>query len=567
MTYIIGNHCSTCHYCYNECPSEAIRFVGRQYAIDPDKCIECGVCADVCPSGIIYNPENIKPAAAHAPEVIDCDLVVIGAGGSGLVAAVRFAMEQGRKVVILEKAPKPGGNTNLAHGFVLRWSKRHEKAAMPDLREDAIKIIGSNGNISVLLLRKAMYALTDMFDWLSDFGDTEEKFHLFDLVSRGITQMGPFPAVPGMLDFPKRTQNIKSTDDSMGPGWAGTFVVEKMLEQCIKLNIPVLTNHRAVELLVDDQGVSRGVRAENPGGEVIVNAKCCLLASGSFSRNQEIMDSIRPTFNAEMPVHSFTVASNTGDAIGMVKDIGGRLDFDHVKIPMFSPTHHPFSFSLVRLAEDPRAIQVNMMGKRYCNEGERQHSDDLKGPLEYQPRHMAYAIFDSETVEMAGTELLAHPAMSSDMARCMTPWRDQLEMECKLDLAAKKADSITELAKLTGIPPIALSKEVERYNKFCENGCDKDFEKSPNVMVPLNKAPFYALLLTRFNEGAVGGIVNDDNLRVVREDGSPFAGLYAVGDCCRGLIKTSDKGGKFGELPWAMASGFFAADEMADYLL
>ena len=206
-----------------------------------------------------------------------------------------------------------------------------------------------------------------------------------------------------------------------------------------------------MELLVDGQGVCRGVKAENPGGEVIVNARCCLLASGSFSRNKEIMDSIRPTFNAEMPVHSFTVASNTGDAIGMVRRIGGQLDLEHVKIPMFSPTHHPFSFSLVRLAEDPRTIQVNMRGKRYCNEAERQHGDDLKGPLENQPQHMAYAIFDGETVESRRRELLAHPAMNEDMLRCMAPWREALEMECTLDIAAKKADTITELAKLTGI--------------------------------------------------------------------------------------------------------------------
>lgn len=567
MTYIIGQHCSTCHYCYNECPAEAIRFVGREYAIDPDKCVSCGICADVCPTGIIYDPEQVRKVIAHDPETIDCDLVVIGAGGSGLVAAVRFAIEQGRKVVVLEKAPKPGGNTNLAHGFVLRWSKRHEKAEMPDLREEAVKIIGSTGNLSRQLLKKAMYALTDMFEWLTQFGDTDEKFQLFDLVSRGITQMGPFPAVPGMLDFPRRTQNLKSTDDSMGPGWAGTFIIEKMLEQCRTLDIPVLTNHRAVELLVDDLGVCRGVRAQNPGGEVVISAKCCLLASGSFSRNEELMAGIRPTFYAETPVHSFSAASNTGDAIAMVKNIGGRLDLEHVKIPMFSPSHHPFSFSLVRLAEDPRFIQVNMKGRRYCNEAERPHGDKLTGPLERQPRHMAYAIFDSETLEIAGHDLLQHPAMKSDMARCLKPWREQLEMECGLDMAAQKADTIIELAKLAGIPPITLFKEVERYNMFCVTGRDKDYGKSADLLKPLVKAPFYALLLTRFNEGAVGGVDNDDNLRVMKEDGTPIPGLYAVGDCCRGLIKTSDKGGKFGELPWALASGFLAADEIADYLI
>ena len=424
MTYTIGNHCSTCHYCYNECPAGAIRFVGREYAIDPDKCTSCGVCAEVCPSGIISDSEDRESVVAHAPEAIDCDLVVVGAGGSGLVAAVRYAMMQGKKVVVLEKAPKVGGNTNLAHGFVVRWSKRHEQAGMPDLREEAISILGSTGQFSLPLLRKAMYGITDMFDWLTQFGDTEDSFELIDLTSGGISQAGPYPAVPGanqvgphpavpgLFDFHKRTQNLKSTDDSMGPGWAGTFVVNKMIEQCEALNIRVLTRHRAVELLVDDDGVFRGVKAQNPGGEVVVNARCCVLASGGFSRSREILDSIRPTFNQDMAVHSFSVASSTGDAIEMVKRIGGKLDLDHVKIPMFSPTHHPYSFCLVRLAEDPRAIQVNIEGKRYCNEAQHQHSDDLKGPLENQPQHMAYALFDADTVEAGGRALLERPGMN-----------------------------------------------------------------------------------------------------------------------------------------------------------
>ena len=81
----------------------------------------------------------------------------------------------------------------------------------------------------------------------------------------------------------------------------------------------------------------------------------------------------------------------------------------------------------------------------------------------------------------------------------------------------------------------------------------------------MEQGPFYALFLTRFNEGAEGGLVNDDNLRVLDREGTPFPGLYTAGDCCRGLIKTSDEGGKFGEMGWAMASGFLAAQEMADY--
>lgn len=82
MAYIIEKHCSTCHYCFRECPVGAIRFVGREYAIDQDKCIRCGICAKVCPAGVIVNTEEPKPEP-HPPITLECDLVVVGAGGPG----------------------------------------------------------------------------------------------------------------------------------------------------------------------------------------------------------------------------------------------------------------------------------------------------------------------------------------------------------------------------------------------------------------------------------------------------------------------------------------------------
>ena len=96
MAYIIDKHCSTCHYCYNECPVHAIRFVGVEYAIDQDKCIGCGKCEKVCPAGAITNTESPKPEP-HDLRTVTCDAVVIGGGGAGLVAAVRYAELTGKR--------------------------------------------------------------------------------------------------------------------------------------------------------------------------------------------------------------------------------------------------------------------------------------------------------------------------------------------------------------------------------------------------------------------------------------------------------------------------------------
>ncbi|NTV88890.1 MAG: FAD-dependent oxidoreductase [Clostridiales bacterium] len=558
MSYIIGKDCSTCHYCAMECPEKAIRFVGVEYAIDPEKCSECGICAEVCPSGIIYHPDEVVKTEKHDLITKACDLVVLGAGGSGLVAAVRAAQLTGKKVIVLEKAKKPGGNSNLAHGFIMRYTKLHEAAGLPDTREEFINRLyeGSNKKLDYDLIRKSTYALGDMFDWLCGFGGWEEYFALKYLP----------PMDVNMVDFPKRSfENLKCTDHSMGPGWMGTYVIRKMLEQADKLGIEIYTGHRAAELLVDENGTFKGVMAEDAGGQTRIDAKCCILATGGFSRSREIMDMVRPTFYQDFPVHSFAVASCTGDAITMAEKIGAGLDLETVKIPMFGPTHHPYNYGMVRLVGNPEAVMVDTSGRRFQNEGGRPEMSFMS-IMEKLPGKIAYTIIDDNTLDIMGQRGIQSAGGDPEMAKSFLNYREQIEEEAKLDLAAKKANSIEELAALIGIEPIALKAEIDRYNSFCANGKDEDFGKEAEQLVPIVKAPFYALFLSRFNEGAVGGIINDNKLRVTDKTGKPFKGLYAIGDCCKGLLKTDDAGGKFGEMPWAMASGYMAGQEAAEYL-
>ena len=560
MPYVIGKDCSTCHYCFNECPVKAIRFVGNTYAIDPDKCVECGKCARVCPTGRITKQGEKRVPVLHPPTEITADAVVLGAGGSGLVAAVRYAELTGKRVVVLEKAAKVGGSTNLGHAFVTRYTKIHRAAGMPDERAEAVEAIASDAQPGYPkeLLRRAMYGLDDMFDWLTGFGGAEEEFELVD--RRGLPQMGPFPNMPGLLGPRRRIQNVKSTDESMGPGWAGTFVVQKMMAQTERLGITVLTGTQADHIVTDENGVFRAVAAHDEGGDVYVRASLCLVASGGFSRNRELMARVRPSFYEDFPVHSFAAASNTGDAVRMAEELGAMLDLDTVKVPMFSPTHHPFTLSLVWLSNDPRMLMVNKNGERYYNEAA---MPGTTGALETQPERYGWAIFDAPTAEAMGVALIERGSHST-VAEAMTRWKDDLAYECTLDLAAKTADTIEALAEQIGVDPAALRRTVDDYNAGCAAGSDA-MGKPAQFLSPCAQGPFYALFQGRFNEGAVGGVVTDERLRMLRADGTPFRGLYMAGDCCRGVLKKDDHCSKFGEMPWAMASGWIAAEEMAAY--
>lgn len=199
------------------------------HRLDPELCIDCGVCEGVCPSGIISNPDKPNVAEKCGPITKKADLVVLGAGGSGLVGAVRFARLTGKKVIVVEKAKKPGGNTTLGHGFMLCYSKWHEEAGVEDTREDYIKNLCSDGRLSPELVRKATYALTDMFDWLVSFGGAEQYFKLKKMDAPLGAPANPlFGKMGAMVDFPVRAfENPNPPTTQWGTAGWGPMLSER----------------------------------------------------------------------------------------------------------------------------------------------------------------------------------------------------------------------------------------------------------------------------------------------------------------------------------------------------
>lgn len=563
MAYYIGPRCSACHYCYNECPVKAIRFSGTSYEIDEFKCISCGKCAEVCPSGIIYDPAQVTEPIPHAPETKACDLVVLGAGGAGLVAAVRAAQLSGKKVIVLEKAKKPGGNTTLGHGFLMRYTKWHQEAGLPDIREEFLnKLYEDTGKMmDYQMLRNATYGLSDMFDWLCTFGDVEKYFKLMKPGDPGVPPGIPF----AMIDFPQRIDNVKSSDTSMGPGWMGTFVVNKMLEVGQKLGVEVLTEHKAEHLLLDDQGRFCGVEASNPGGTVTVRAKGCIIATGGFAHNDKLMTHTNPDFFRGVPVKRLSVAGSTGDGMALAQEIGGALDLDRLRVPASGPVHHPFNYTVMSLGGfgspmfDQTGHKVSMQGGGPGNP---------TGPLDQMEGCFVYTVIDSETVRRNGQAAIARnndPAAQASKE----DYQHELDLEATCGLPVRKAWTLEGLAEKMGVNPAVFQEEIAKHNEAAAKVAANPPAPGPfGAMVPekVETAPFYAIYGGRFSESASGGVVTNTTLEVVKENGDVIPGLWAVGDACRGLFLKDDSGGKFGEMPWAMASGFLAGGYAAKAL-
>jgi 3-oxosteroid 1-dehydrogenase len=115
----------------------------------------------------------------------------------------------------------------------------------------------------------------------------------------------------------------------------------------------------------------------------------------------------------------------------------------------------------------------------------------------------------------------------------------------------KRTDTLTGLATLCGIPPEQLAATVDRFNGFARKGVDEDFHRGENAydvyygdprvkpnacLAPILEPPFYAVALYPGDLGTKGGLVTDENGRVLREDSSPIEGLYSSGNASASVM-------------------------------
>jgi fumarate reductase flavoprotein subunit len=582
MAYKIVDRCVCCHSCATNCPVEAITFQGSQYWIDPEKCISCGTCAQLCPQSIIEDMDAPKTAPApHEKRELSCDLCVLGAGGSGLVAAVRFAQKTGKKVIVLEKGKKCGGSTNFAHNWFTGYNRWHKEAGVPDQTDKLLEycIREAQGCLPDSLVEKVLRNTGNFFEWLVDFDEKEAR----ECFAIG---RGPMGALG--IDYPDRKfENLKCHDPAIGPGWAGTYLIRKMLQVAPSLGVEVYTEHEAVELLKDGSGKITGVLAKDPGGETEVHAKAVVLATGGFSGNDEKLKKREPGFfDGGIPVHRFSPVTCSGDGMDLAEQVGGWVNMKKTKLNKFGPVHHPYTASGCGMAGFG-AMMVDFRGKL---------QEMPMGPmgdtsfLDNIPEHAIWYIVPGKTVEKNLRDSVEHPR-EGNHGMTYEDYRAEIDFELRSKGPAYCGDTIEELAKKLGMDPKVLQESIDTYNESLkedkppmmpfmedEDGAgnpsfhneDTDGDGGPGLpppppSEPILEGPYYAFLGQRFAEGAFGGVMTNEDVEVIREDGSVIPGLYAVGDAAstwytRGVL------GPLTELTWAVNSGYFAADSAEKYL-
>ncbi len=557
--YKIKSTCPGCHTCELNCPVAAIHYNGPLYEIDQNTCIGCGTCYELCPTCSIEDTEKL-PAAPHAPTELSCDVCVCG-GGTGIISAVRAA-QAGKKVILVEKAAKLGGNTTMAHGFMAPYTVLHREHGKPDNREQLVEetFRRADGWIGKDMIHAALYGVSDFFDWLCRFPGTREAFVFED----GAEMAGPM-AGGGVSYKNRHFESLDNPDPSIGPGWMGTFVI-RTLENAIraqKLDVTILTETAARHLLLDAAGKICGVTCEDPGGIVTIHAGAVVLATGGMGQSDEKLQKYFGFFDFDRTVKRFSVATDTGDAIDMLEELGVKPDRDRMFLSLFGPAHHPWTYCMYRVLAHPTTLVLNRRCERFFDETgnhfmSRMYANSLPGGD-------VWGITTDEAIDALIADYKKHPQFGDDPS-VYDNTRPELEREVRdPGCPTVKADTLEELAKLIGYDPEKLTAAVRHYNELCKSGIDTEFGKAAEYLRSLECGPYYAVYGMRFSEGAFGGLLVDTQCRVCRTDGAVIPGLYGVGDATSAMHRQTVLA-PISELTWAVASAYISGGSCVEYL-
>lgn len=492
--------------------------------------------------------------AGHAWALVeyDADLVIVGAGTAGLPAAATAA-QMGVKAITIEKTPTIGGQLHVIEGTFGVETPLQRKEMVGLTKEKAFDetMKYSAWRADPSLVKRIIESAGPNIEWLQ---------------SCGVKMQGLITDTPD-------GNRVYHTYESHYPG---KQTVDSLMKVITDNGGKVMTQTAGKKLVFDKNGRVSGIMAySEKEGEVKINAKAVLLASGSMSHNAELMAKYNPNLLvAGKPMKSNALGSNTGDGVLMGLEAGAAMaNTDIVISEALVPTNTMYAEMYVDekmldayMILKAQSLWVNTSGQRVMDES---HSGDFTTVLNALQRHgnQAFVIMDDakrlDLMKGAGSDTNYFTVY--DAGRRVVHF-DEVVADGQKRGYAFKADTIEELAELMGVRPDVLKATVERYNELASKGEDVDFGKKRNL-VPLLKAPFYAFKGDTTICDMTGGILINNKAQVLDKKGLPIEGLYAAGSMAGGMYGT--------EYPYimpgfasatAIATGRFAVQDVAEKL-
>ena len=512
------------------------------------------------------NPDDYKTAvennAAAEDSTVDADVVVVGAGGAGMTAAITAAAE-GKSVVILESQSMVGGNSVRATGGMNAGKTVYqdenefgESAGVEKTLKTAAEKYADNETITALaktvseqwaayqanptgyfdsvelmeldtmiggkgindpeLVETLCANSADAIDWLDEHGIT-----LHDVSSFGGASVKRI----------HRPVNAEGKTVSVG-----SYMIPLLEENCKKAGVQILLNTTANEILTDANGAAAGIKATGSTGETVtVNAKAVVLTTGGFGANLDMVVKYKPELKGFMTTNA---AGIQGQGIEMAEAIGAAtVDMDQIQI---HPTVEANTAALITEGlRGDGAILINEEGQRFIDEvGTR---DVVSAAEIAQTGSYSWLVVDQAMVDASSV----------------------------IQGYIKKGYTVTgatyeELGKAMGVDAAAFAETMEKWNGYVEAKNDPDFGRT-SFANPLNTAPYYAVKVTAGVHHTMGGLKINANTEVLNEKGEVIPGLFAAGEVTGGVHGANRLGGNavadftvFGRIAGAAASDYAA---------
>ena len=545
--------------------SGSIAVDGVSTATITSNAIKEAAAAAITAAGL--KPEDFQTAVENNAEpaedsTVDTDIVIVGAGGAGMTAALT-ATSEGKSVVIVESQPVVGGNsvratggmnagktvyqdenefgesagvektlktaaekyadnetiTALAKTVSEQWAEYQKN---PTGYFDSVELmeldtmIGGKGINDPALVETLCSNSADAIDWLDEHGITLHSVSSFGGAS--------VKRIHRPVDAEGKTVSV------------GSYMIPLLEENCEKAGVQILLNTTANEILTDASGAAVGIKATGSTGETVtVNAKAVVLTTGGFGANLDMVVEYKPELKGFMTTNA---AGAQGQGIEMATAIGaGTVDMDQIQI---HPTVEANTAALITEGlRGDGAVLINAEGKRFIDEvGTR---DVVSAAEIAQTGSYSWLVVDQAMVD-------ASSVIQGYIKKGYTVTGETYE----------------ELGKAMGVDEAAFAETMNTWNGYVDAKNDPDFGRT-SFANKLDTAPYYAIKVTAGVHHTMGGLTINTNTEVLKEDGSVIPGLFAAGEVTGGVHGANRLGGNavadftvFGRIAGKAASDYAA---------
>ncbi|HWP50459.1 MAG TPA: flavocytochrome c [Clostridia bacterium] len=449
--------------------------------------------------------KNKKIEIKKAEDVTrEADVIIIGAGGAGLAAAVT-ANQAGASVIVVEKTPKVGGNTIMAGGALNAVDEGSETALA---NKDSVELHyqqtfdGGDKQGDPELVRTLVTNAWDGVEWLQGLGMEFKP--------------GTFTVLGGL--WPRAHKPV----EPVGTGFFKTYNAYIDSHE----NIEIMFNTKATDFVSENGKVVGIVATGETGNKVTLTAKKgVVLATGGFAANVEMRQKYNKAWaTLDSTIKTTNPPSSTGDGIAMATALNAQLvQMENIQLlPMGDPNTGSLSGNIEMGVEN--RIFVNDEGNRFVDEGARR--DVMTAALFKQPNAHMWVVLDSHDYPTGDEKNNFNESMNELIAAGR----------------AFKGETLEELASKIGVDPANLVAAVTEFNTHVDAKTADSFGRSLYAN-KIDKGPFYAGARVPTVHHTMGGVKINTDAQVIDANGNIIPGLYAAGEVTGGIHGANRLGG------------------------